>query len=66
MARTRKWQVLSLSYRLRYRIRSAAMHVFGPAQLGVVDDPHERMRRERAAKVAALEAKAEAEKSPRT
>lgn len=57
MVPRRKKQVLSLRYRLRYRIRSVAMHVFGPAQLGVMDDPHERMRRERAAKVAALEAK---------
>jgi hypothetical protein len=42
---------LSLSYRLRYRIRYIGMHLYGPAQLGEADDPHRRLERERAAKV---------------
>jgi hypothetical protein len=29
------------------------MHLYGPAQLGEHDDPHARLRRQRAAKVAA-------------
>lgn len=48
---------LSLFYRLKYRITYLGMHVFGPAQLGSVDDPHQRMARQRAAKVAAAKAK---------
>ena len=48
---------LSLGYRVMYRIKYLGMHVFGPAQLGSQDDPHQRMQRQRAAKVAAAKAK---------
>ena len=44
---------LSLGYRVLYAIKYGGMHLFGPAQLGEQDDPHARMRRQRAAKVAA-------------
>ena len=44
---------LSLWYRILYRIKYLGLHVFGPAQLGDAEDPHARMRRERARKVAA-------------
>jgi hypothetical protein len=43
---------LSWQYRVLWRIRYAGMHMFGPAQLGEADDPHERLKRERTAKVA--------------
>ncbi|TQJ08052.1 hypothetical protein FB458_1131 [Lapillicoccus jejuensis] len=43
---------LSLAYRLGWRIRYVVMHLFGPAQLSGQGDPHERLDRERAAKVA--------------
>jgi hypothetical protein len=43
---------LSLGYRVLWRIRYAGMHMFGPAQLGEADDPHERLKRERTAKAA--------------
>lgn len=43
---------LSLAYRLGWRIRYTVMHLFGPAQLSGQVDPHERLDRERAAKVA--------------
>ncbi len=46
---------LSLGYRIRYRIRYVGLHLYGPAQLGDSDDPHARMRRERARKVAAAQ-----------
>ena len=42
---------LSVGYRILYRIRYLGLHVFG--QLGDTDDPHARMRRERARKVTA-------------
>jgi hypothetical protein len=44
---------LSLGYRVMYRIKSLGWHMYGPAQLGELDDPHRRLERERAAKVAA-------------
>ena len=43
---------LSLGYRILYRIRYLGLHLFGPAQLGDAEDPHARLRRERARKVA--------------
>jgi hypothetical protein len=48
---------LSLGYRVLYRIRYIGLHMFGPAQLGDADDPHVRLRRERARKVAAAQAR---------
>jgi hypothetical protein len=42
---------LSLWYRLTYRLRYMALHVFGPAQLGEENDPHRQLKRERAARV---------------
>jgi hypothetical protein len=44
---------LSVGYRVMYRIKSLGWHMYGPAQLGEQDDPHRRLERERAAKVAA-------------
>jgi hypothetical protein len=44
---------LSLGYRVMYAIKYGGLYVFGPAQLGEHDDPHARLRRQRAAKVAA-------------
>ena len=44
---------LSLAYRLGYRLRYLSLHLFGPAQLGGGADPHRRLERERAARVAA-------------
>lgn len=42
---------LSFGYRLMYGIRYLGWHLFGPAQLTPEDDPHMKLRRERAAKV---------------
>lgn len=47
---------LSLLYRLGWRFRVGAMHIFGPAQLGT-QDPQERLIRERERKSAAAVAK---------
>jgi hypothetical protein len=44
---------LSLAYRIGYRIKVLGMHMYGPAQLGDAEDPHRRLERQRAAKVAA-------------
>jgi hypothetical protein len=44
---------LSLAYRILYRIKYLGWHVYGPAQLDEHNDPHRRLERERAAKVAA-------------
>jgi hypothetical protein len=44
---------LSLAYRISYRIKVLGMHMYGPAQLGDAEDPHRRLERQRAAKVAA-------------
>lgn len=43
---------LSIPYRIGWRIRYTVMHLFGPAQLSGQGDPHMRLDRERAAKVA--------------
>ncbi|WP_298456092.1 hypothetical protein [uncultured Cellulomonas sp.] len=51
--RREKNEGLSLRYRIGYRIRYTTLHLFGPAQLGGGTDPHRRLERERAAKVAA-------------
>ena len=48
---------LSLGYRILYRLRYVALHVFGPAQLGDAENPHVRLRRERERKVAAARAR---------
>ncbi len=42
---------LSFGYRILYRIRYIGLHLYGPAQLGDTEDPHARLRRERARKV---------------
>ena len=47
---------LSIGYRIWWAIRRGVLTVLGPAQLGE-DDPIENLRRERAAKVAAAQAK---------
>ncbi len=44
---------LSLGYRFGWRLRYVLTGIFGPAQLGTMDDPQSRLRRERAARVAA-------------
>lgn len=44
---------LSVAYRITYRIRYTMLHLFGPAQLGGASDPHVRLQRERAARIAA-------------
>jgi hypothetical protein len=41
---------LSLGYRLGYGIRYVGWHLFGPAQLTPEDDPHMKLKRERATK----------------
>ncbi len=45
---------LSLGYRFGYWVRYHGLGVFGPAQLGDSEDPRQRMKRERAAKVEAV------------
>ena len=47
---------LSLGYRIMSRIKYLGWHLYGPAQLGEDDDPHRRLERQRAAKVAAARA----------
>lgn len=42
---------LSLGYRIGWRLRYAAMSVFGPAQLGTDDDPQVRLQREKRERV---------------
>ncbi len=44
---------LSIWYRIGYRVQWVVWHVMGPAQLGGEEDPHERLRRRREARVAA-------------
>ncbi len=46
---------LSIGYRAWWNIRKLVMSVFGPAQLSGDRDPVERLRRERAAKVAQIQ-----------
>jgi hypothetical protein len=58
MARTPRSGRLSLAYRLGYNLRMLGLSLFGPAQLGERNDPKERLRRERAAREAALQAAA--------
>lgn len=53
MAKTADREGLSLLYRLGWRIRYIGMHMYGPAQLDGQSDPHERLKQERQAKVAA-------------
>ena len=57
MSRKSDREGLSLGYRIAYRIKWLAMHMYGPAQLGDRDDPHRRLERQRAAKVAAAKAR---------
>jgi len=45
---------LPIGYRIGYRLRLAAVTLFGPAQLGEGNDPKARLERERAARLAAL------------
>jgi hypothetical protein len=49
-------QGLSLGYRIAYRVKWIGMHLYGPAQLGDAEDPHRRLERQRAAKVAQVAA----------
>ena len=48
---------LSVGYRILYRIRYLGLHLYGPAQLGDAEDPHVRLRRERAREVTAAKAR---------
>jgi hypothetical protein len=52
MPGTSEREGLSLAYRIGWRIRYLGWHLFGPAQLQGDQDPHERLRRERQARVA--------------
>jgi hypothetical protein len=53
MSRKADREGLSLAYRVGYQIKVLGMHMYGPAQLGDAEDPHRRLERQRAAKVAA-------------
>jgi hypothetical protein len=53
MSRKADREGLSLGYRIGYRVKWVGMHLYGPAQLGEAEDPHRRLERQRAAKVAA-------------
>lgn len=44
---------LSILYRIGWQIRRALLTFFGPAQLGSMSDPVERLKRERRARSAA-------------
>lgn len=46
-------EYLTLGYRVGWRIRSLALNVFGPAQMGR-DDPQLRLQRERSARAASV------------
>jgi hypothetical protein len=52
MSRKADREGLSLAYRIGYRVKWIGMHLYGPAQLGEAEDPHRRLERQRAAKVA--------------
>jgi hypothetical protein len=54
MSRKADREGLSLGYRIGYQIKVLGMHLYGPAQLGESEDPHRRLERQRAAKVAAV------------
>ncbi|GAA2737359.1 hypothetical protein GCM10009867_24190 [Pedococcus aerophilus] len=47
---------LSVGYRIGYGVKYVGWHLFGPAQLTEADDPHMRLKRQRAAKVEAARA----------
>ena len=47
---------LSWGYRIGYGVKYVGWHLFGPAQLTEADDPHMRLKRQRAAKVEAARA----------
>jgi hypothetical protein len=51
MAKKADREGLSLLYRIGWRIRYIGMHMYGPAQLDGLSDPHERLKRERQQKV---------------
>ena len=63
MSRKADREGLSLAYRIGYRIKVLGMHMYGPAQLGDAEDPHRRLERKRAAKVAAAHQARETRKS---
>ena len=52
MSRKADREGLSLGYRIAYRVKVLGMHMYGPAQLGEAEDPHRRLERQRATKVA--------------
>ena len=58
MSRKADREGLTLGYRIGYRIKWIGMHLYGPAQLGDAEDPHRRLERQRAARVAAARARA--------
>ena len=60
MSRKADREGLSLAYRIGYRVRWIGMHLYGPAQLGDAEDPHRRLERQRAAKVASAQKAREA------
>lgn len=57
MSHVRRSAGLSVGYRIGWRLRYIGSSVFGPAQLGDAVDPLERLRRERAAKLAAAQSR---------
>lgn len=56
MARKGRNEGLSVGYRIGYGVKYVGWHLFGPAQLTEADDPHMRLKRQRAAKVEAARA----------
>ena len=56
MAGKGKNEGLSLGYRIGYGVKYVGWHLFGPAQLTEGQDPHMRLKRQRAAKVEAARA----------
>lgn len=56
MARKGRNEGLSVGYRIAYGVKYVGWHLFGPAQLTEADDPHMRLKRQRAAKVEAARA----------